>query len=88
VRERGYAYTPHTWTNGIGLLANLHVACAVGAGPYLEFPYDPPGWTPERRDFMLVEPLRPDGDGRLALPDRPGLGIELDEGALARYAAA
>lgn len=88
VRERGYAYTPHTWTNGIGLLANLHVACAVGAGPYLEFPYDPPGWTPERRDFMLAEPLRPDGDGRLALPDRPGLGIELDEGALARYAAA
>ncbi|MGH2995913.1 MAG: mandelate racemase/muconate lactonizing enzyme family protein [Gaiellaceae bacterium] len=87
VRERGHAFTPHTWTNGIGLLANLHVACAVGAGPYLELPYDPPGWTPERRDFMLAEPLRPDSDGRLALPDRPGLGIQLDEGALARYSA-
>lgn len=88
VRERGHAYTPHTWTNGIGLLANLHVACAVAAGPYLEFPYDPPAWTPERRDFMLAEPLRPDTEGRLALPDRPGLGIELDEDALTRYAAA
>jgi D-galactarolactone cycloisomerase len=87
VRECGHAYTPHTWTNGIGLLANLQVACAVGAGPYLELPYDPPGWTPERRDFMLAEPLRPDAGGRLALPDRPGLGFVLDEDALARYAA-
>ena len=35
-----------TWTNGIGLLANLHVCAGVGGGPLLEFPYDPPGWTP------------------------------------------
>ena len=52
-------FTPHTWTNGIGLLANLHVAAGVGGGPFLEFPYDPPGWTPERRDVMLAEPIRP-----------------------------
>ena len=36
-------FTPHTWTNGLGLLANLHVAAGVGGGPYVEFPYDPPG---------------------------------------------
>ena len=39
-------FTPHTWTNGIGLLANLHVAAGVGGGPFLEFPYDPPGLDP------------------------------------------
>ena len=50
-------FTPHTWTNGIGLLANLHVAAGVGGGPYLEVPYDPPGWTPERRDFVLAAPV-------------------------------
>ena len=77
VLARGRLFTPHTWTNGIGLLANLHVAAGVGAGPYLEFPYDPPTWTPERRDFMLAQPLRPDVDGYLSVPDRPGLGIEL-----------
>jgi D-galactarolactone cycloisomerase len=76
-QDRGYRYTPHTWTNGIGLLANLHVAAGVGAEPYLEFPYDPPTWTPARRDFMLAEPLALDGDGCLPVPDRPGLGIEL-----------
>jgi L-alanine-DL-glutamate epimerase-like enolase superfamily enzyme len=30
---RGRWFTPHTWTNGIGLLANLHVAAGVGGGP-------------------------------------------------------
>jgi D-galactarolactone cycloisomerase len=76
---KGRAFTPHTWTNGIGVLANLHVAAGVGGGPYLEYPYDPPGWTPERRDFLLREPLRIDADGCLAVPDAPGLGIVLDE---------
>jgi L-alanine-DL-glutamate epimerase-like enolase superfamily enzyme len=80
-------YTPHTWTNGIGLLANLHVAAGVGGGPFIEFPYDPPGWTPERRDFMLAEPIRPGPDGILRVPSAAGLGIVLDEAAIRRYAA-
>ncbi|MBA2373132.1 MAG: mandelate racemase/muconate lactonizing enzyme family protein [Chloroflexi bacterium] len=86
VLARNRWFTPHTWTNGIGLLANLHVAAGVGGGPFLEFPYDPPGWTPGRRDFMLAEPLRPGPDGILRVPHRPGLGIVLDEAALRRYA--
>ena len=80
-------FSPHTWTNGIGLLANLHVAAGVGGGPYLEFPYDPPGWTPARRDFMMAEPIRPGPDGILRVPDRPGLGVVLDEHAIRTYAA-
>ncbi|MDQ3568503.1 MAG: mandelate racemase/muconate lactonizing enzyme family protein [Actinomycetota bacterium] len=80
--QRNRHFTPHTWTNGLGLLANLHVAAGVGGGPYLEFPYDPPGWTPERRDFMLAEPLTIDADGCLAVPPLPGLGAVLDEDAL------
>lgn len=83
----GLWFTPHTWTNGIGLLANLHLAAGVGGGPFLELPYDPPGWTPERRDFMLAEPVRPSDDGYLAVPDRPGLGIQLDDAAVERYSA-
>ena len=50
-------FTPHTWTNGLGLLANLHLVAGVGGGPYLEFPLDPPGWTVARRDFFLAEPV-------------------------------
>jgi len=80
-------FTPHTWTNGIGLLANLHVAAGVGGGPFIEYPYDPPGWTAKRRDFMLAEPIRPGPDGVLRLPSEPGLGVVLDERAVRRYAA-
>ena len=78
-------FTPHSWTNGIGVLANVHVAAGVGAGPYFEFPYDPPGWTPERRDFMLAEPVRVNADGDIVVPSIPGLGIQLDTNALARF---
>ncbi len=79
-------FTPHTWTNGLGLLANLHVAAGVGGGPYLEFPYDPPGWTVQRRDFFLAGPVLIDPDGYVPVPAAPGLGAEIDESAVARWA--
>jgi L-alanine-DL-glutamate epimerase-like enolase superfamily enzyme len=79
-------FTPHTWTNGLGLLANLHVVAGVGGGPYVEFPWDPPGWTEERRDFFLAEPVRIDAGGYLNVPDVPGLGARIDPAAVTRYA--
>jgi L-alanine-DL-glutamate epimerase-like enolase superfamily enzyme len=82
---RHRAFTPHSWTNGIGLLANLHVAAGVGGGPFFEYPYDPPGWTPQRRDFMLTEPVRVTADGEVEVPQRPGLGVEIDEEAVRRW---
>ena len=79
VIDRGRWFTPHTWTNGIGLLANLHVVLAAGGGPYVEYPYDPPHWTPARRDFVLSEPILA-RDGCVMSPRRPGLGFELADG--------
>lgn len=81
-RAAGLGFTPHSWTNGIGVLANAHLFAGTGAGPWLEYPYDPPDWTPERRDFPLAAPLSQAG-GRLDLGDAPGLGIVLDEARLA-----
>jgi L-alanine-DL-glutamate epimerase-like enolase superfamily enzyme len=34
---------------------------------------------------MLAEPVRPDADGLLSVPERPGLGVVLDEDAVERY---
>jgi L-alanine-DL-glutamate epimerase-like enolase superfamily enzyme len=83
----GAEFTPHTWGNGIGLLANAHLTAGSVGAAFLELPYDPPEWTPERRDFPLAEPLYPDRAGRFRLGDEPGLGIHLDEALLERTAA-
>ncbi len=84
VQARGAVYSPHTWGDGLVLLANLHVAAAVSHAPFIEFPYDPPHWTPERRDFILPAPIRADG-GHVTLPDAPGLGVALDWNALEEW---
>ena len=41
-----------------------------------------------QRDELLKEPIAIDGDGMIALPQRPGLGIELDRDAVERYRSA
>ena len=83
-QEHNLIFTPHTWTNGIGVLANAHLAAGVADAPFLEFPYDPPEWDLDRRDFCMREPLRVNGEGLIVLSDRPGLGFELAEDVLAR----
>ena len=88
VHAHGKIITPHTWTNGIGFAANLHFAASLERCPYIEFPYDPPNWTPEARDFVLTEPFRIDAEGYVQVPQKPGLGIELDEEKLAKLKAA
>lgn len=69
-------FTPHTWSNGYGLMANLQVTAGLGGAPFIEFPYDPPTWDEERRDFLLESPIRVDSQGLLQVPKGPGLGVE------------
>jgi L-alanine-DL-glutamate epimerase-like enolase superfamily enzyme len=83
-QEHNLVFTPHTWTNGIGVIANAHLTAAIADAPFLEFPYDPPEWDLARRDYMLAEPLKVDGDGMIVLGNRPGLGFELNEDLLAK----
>ena len=85
-RAQGLGYTPHTWTNGLGFLINLQVYAAGPRDHALEYPYEPPGWIPEARDGLLTQPIQVAADGTVAVPDTPGLGIELDEDKLAHYA--
>jgi L-alanine-DL-glutamate epimerase-like enolase superfamily enzyme len=77
---------PHTWGNGMGLLANLHLAASAPNCPWIEFPHDPPsGFTAQARDAMLAETLWIDAEGRLGVPDRPGFGFLLDDEKVAYH---
>jgi D-galactarolactone cycloisomerase len=78
VQAAGALYSPHTWGDGLVVLANLHVAAAVSTAPFIEFPYDPPAWSLDRRDFVLPAPLAPEPGGWLTLPAAPGLGVTVD----------
>jgi L-alanine-DL-glutamate epimerase-like enolase superfamily enzyme len=36
-------------------------------------------------DDLILEPLRPDAEGYLPIPDKPGLGVELNPEARKKY---
>jgi L-alanine-DL-glutamate epimerase-like enolase superfamily enzyme len=84
----GRMFSPHTWTNGYGLVANLHLALAVSTCPFVEVPLDPPGWGPERRDWLLPHELEIAADGTISPPPGAGLGVTPDLDALEAYRAA
>lgn len=82
LRDTNTVFTPHTWTNGLGMLANLHLMAGLGAASFVEFPYDPPSWGLDRRDYMLSHPVTQKG-GVVTLSEKAGLAISLDEERLA-----
>jgi L-alanine-DL-glutamate epimerase-like enolase superfamily enzyme len=83
--EHGSTWSPHTWSNGYGLLANLHAALAFSTSQYLEVPLDPPAWAAERRDWLLPVTLQIADDGTIGPPPGPGLGVVPDFDALEQY---
>ncbi len=75
---------PHAFAGAVLLAASLHFAAATPNALLLEFDQNPNGL----RDELLKEPIAIDNDGMIRLSDRPGLGIELDPAAVARYRTA
>ena len=72
---------PHAFAGAVLLVASLHFAAAIPNGLLLEWDQNPNAI----RDELLKEKLRLESDGTIKLPDRPGLGIELDRAAVERY---
>jgi L-alanine-DL-glutamate epimerase-like enolase superfamily enzyme len=72
-------FIPHHGGSGIGLAGHLHLCASIPNCPYVEYFYDPPGFTVDVFQALLKEPLVIDSDGYIKLPQGPGLGIELNE---------
>jgi L-alanine-DL-glutamate epimerase-like enolase superfamily enzyme len=75
---------PHGWSVGIGLIANLHLACSVPNCPYFEYTLEPPAFEIDMRDMVMTEPLLAI-DGYVSLPTGPGLGVELNREVITKY---
>lgn len=71
----------HGGFNAPSLAAGLHLLASLPHGGMLEMNLYPNPF----RDEIVTEPLTIDSDGNARLPEKPGLGVELDEDAIARY---
>jgi L-alanine-DL-glutamate epimerase-like enolase superfamily enzyme len=79
---------PHHGGGGLGFVAHLHLCAAIPNCPFVEVFHDTPGMSSDAFQWYLAEPIRLDpADGCMPVPQRPGLGVELDEAKLRRYAA-
>lgn len=81
--ERNRLVVPHCWKSMIGIAASAHLVATTTACPYLEFLPAELSESPLRRELVREEYSLV--DGAIQLPDKPGLGIELNREALARY---
>lgn len=82
-QDRGRLVVPHCWKSGIGIAATAHLAFATPNCPMIEFL--PAEMCDSALRVELVEDPLVLQNGVISLPDKPGLGIELNWDAIARY---
>jgi L-rhamnonate dehydratase len=73
-RARGRRLVPHSWSTGIIKAATLHVLAVMPEVEYFEYCVQ----TTELNQRLVAQTF-PITDGCVAIPDAPGLGVELDE---------
>jgi D-galactarolactone cycloisomerase len=79
-RDHGVRLIPHGWNTAVGLASDLQLASAFADTDLVEYLTGSPFI-----DEIAAGGWKLDGDGMLAIPERPGFGIEIDLDALARY---
>lgn len=78
--KHGLRVATHTWSDAIALVANMHLIASLPNGIAVEIDCTGNGLI----DSLLTEPLRL-SEGQVAMPQGPGLGIELNEEAIQSF---
>lgn len=79
--DRGRAVINHSFTTDINVAASMALLAAIPDAPFLEFcVQDSP-----LRQQLIKNPIRV-VDGYASLPEEPGLGVEVDESIVEKYA--
>lgn len=78
---RNVTYVNHTFTSHLALSASLQPFAGLKDHVICEYPAAPKKLAQE----IAANPILRDGNGEISVPDRPGLGIEVDTTAIAKY---
>ncbi len=79
-RDHGVRFIPHGWNTAVGLASDLQIASAFADTDLVEYLTGSPFI-----DEIAAGGWHLDAEGMLPIPESPGLGIEIDLGALAEY---
>jgi L-rhamnonate dehydratase len=79
--DRGRPVVPHAWSTGIVKAASLHLIASIPNALFLEFCI----WDSPLNLELVQPPFAIDANGDVAIPQGPGLGVDLDEDVIARY---
>lgn len=79
-QDFGVRYVGHGWNTALGIAADLQLATALPNVDLVEYIAGS-----AYVDNIMSVPFSLDGDGMLAIPDAPGLGVSLDRDRVARY---
>jgi len=80
--DHNIQFVPHGWNTVVGLAADLQLTAALPIARYVEY------LTPSPYiEHLTAEPFQLDADGLLTIPERPGMGIEIDRQRLKRYSS-
>ncbi len=72
---------PHVFSSAVSTIANMHFIASIPNGGLLEFDQNP---NPLRSE-LFEEPIVVNAQGKVAMPDRPGLGVRLSQETIDRY---
>jgi L-alanine-DL-glutamate epimerase-like enolase superfamily enzyme len=73
----GRKVVPHHGGSGLGIMAHLHLIASWPHAPCIELLHDPPICDYRDHFSIFEEPPVVDKEGYLALPQKPGLGVEV-----------
>ena len=79
-QDHGVRFIPHGWNTAVGLAADLQLASAFPATDLVEYLTGSPFI-----DDITIGGWQLDADGMLSIPTQPGLGLEFNPDAIARY---
>jgi len=82
-RQHGVRFIPHGWNTAVGLASDLQIASAFADTDLVEYLTGSPFI-----DDLAAGGWHLDSEGMLPIPELPGLGIEIDPDALARWSGA